>query len=79
MNGFLAWLLTAYHRIVSPLLPAACRFHPTCSLYAAESVRRHGMWRGGALALRRLGRCHPFSLGGVDPVPERTSPAEAGA
>lgn len=64
-------LIAAYRRWVSPLLPPACRFHPTCSDYAAESIRTHGATRGTVLAARRLCRCHPFSAGGFDPVPPR--------
>jgi uncharacterized protein len=69
MTRLLARLLEAYHAWLSPLLPGACRFHPTCSMYAAESLRRHGLWIGSLLALRRLLRCHPLSSGGLDPVP----------
>ena len=69
MSRILAWMLDAYHSWLSPWLPGACRFHPTCSVYAAESLRRHGLLRGGLFAARRLGRCHPFDAGGVDPVP----------
>ena len=58
-----------YKRFVSPLLPPACRFTPTCSEYAREAVLRHGLRRGLALAARRLTRCHPFHAGGHDPVP----------
>jgi len=64
-----AALLHGYKRFVSPLLPPACRFHPTCSEYAAEAVERHGVLRGSALALRRILRCAPWSAGGFDPVP----------
>ncbi len=64
-----AGLLLAYKRFVSPLLPAACRFHPTCSEYAREAVLKHGLLRGAGLSLRRLARCHPFHPGGFDPVP----------
>ena len=62
-------LLAGYKRFVSPLLPPACRFQPTCSEFASEAVRRHGLRRGGALSFRRLMRCHPFHPGGHDPVP----------
>jgi hypothetical protein len=62
-------LLRAYHRFVSPALPAACRFEPSCSLYAAEAIAAHGVVRGGWFAIRRLSRCHPWSEGGFDPVP----------
>jgi len=65
----LAAMLRAYKRLVSPLLPPACRFEPTCSEYAAEAVELHGIARGSALALSRLLRCHPWSRGGFDPVP----------
>jgi putative membrane protein insertion efficiency factor len=62
-------LLRGYKRFVSPFLPPACRFQPTCSEYAMEAVARHGVIRGSSLALFRLLRCHPFSRGGYDPVP----------
>lgn len=61
--------LRCYKRLVSPLLPDACRFVPTCSDYAAEAVERYGLIRGGALALWRLLRCQPFARAGYDPVP----------
>ncbi len=64
-----AGILGVYKRFVSPLLPPACRFTPTCSEYAREAVMRYGVWRGLALAVRRLARCHPFHTGGPDPVP----------
>lgn len=71
----LAALLGAYKRWLSPLLPPACRFSPTCSVYAREAVLLHGAARGGGLALRRLFRCHPFTRGGYDPVPGPARPA----
>jgi hypothetical protein len=61
-------LLTLYRRFISPLLPPACRFQPSCSRYAIESLERYGVLRGSLLALRRLAKCHPFHPGGYDPV-----------
>lgn len=59
----------AYRVALSPLLGGFCRYWPSCSIYAREALRRHGARRGTLLALRRLGRCHPFHPGGYDPVP----------
>jgi len=61
-------LLRAYKRILSPMFPPACRYVPTCSEYAMEAIDRFGVLRGGARALWRLLRCHPFTQGGYDPV-----------
>jgi len=62
-------LLAFYKAAISPWLPRACRYEPTCSMYAREAIERHGLARGGWLAVRRLLRCHPFRRGGLDPVP----------
>ena len=68
------WTVTmaikGYQRAISPLFPSTCRFHPSCSAYALTSVERFGVLRGGWLAAKRIGRCHPFNPGGYDPVPE---------
>ena len=69
MTGIVIRLLAFYKRAISPLLPGSCRFHPSCSDYARESVARHGLLRGALLAAWRLLRCQPFSRGGLDPVP----------
>ena len=69
VRGFVVAALRGWKRWVTPLLPPACRFEPTCSAYAAEAVELHGIWRGGFLAVRRLLRCHPFARSGFDPVP----------
>ncbi len=61
-------LLKGYKRFLSPLLPSACRYYPTCSEYMTEAVAKHGVPRGVWIGLLRLGRCHPFHAGGYDPV-----------
>jgi len=60
--------LRVYKYCVSPLLPSACRFYPTCSDYMREAIERHGAARGAWMGVRRLVRCHPFHPGGFDPV-----------
>ena len=60
--------IRGYQRLLSPLLPPTCRYLPTCSQYAYEAIGRYGIVRGGAKALRRILRCHPFSRGGYDPL-----------
>jgi putative membrane protein insertion efficiency factor len=61
-------LLRIYKLCISPLLPSACRFHPTCSEYMKDAIEKHGVAKGVGLGLRRLSRCHPFREGGFDPV-----------
>lgn len=65
----LLWLIRAYQLVVSPLLGQRCRYYPSCSSYAMQALREHGVLRGSWLAARRLSRCHPWSPGGVDHVP----------
>ena len=73
--GPLAWLLILpirfYQKFITPYTPATCKYYPTCSAYAVTALRRHGALKGSWLTLRRLGRCHPWSSGGVDHVPPR--------
>jgi uncharacterized protein len=66
----LVGLIRLYQLTLSPLLPRACRFYPSCSQYAIDAIRAHGALRGAWLALARLARCHPWHPGGVDFVPE---------
>lgn len=69
MRGALVLMIRGYQLWVSPLLPGACRYYPTCSTYAIQALEKHGVVAGTWLALRRIARCHPFRPGGYDPVP----------
>ncbi|WP_345295462.1 membrane protein insertion efficiency factor YidD [Luteimonas vadosa] len=73
IDRFLIALLRGYKRWLSPLLGPRCRFMPSCSEYAMEAIGRFGAIRGGWLAIRRIGRCHPLHPGGHDPVPPATT------
>jgi putative membrane protein insertion efficiency factor len=66
-----------YQSFFSALMPSACKFYPSCSQYAAEALALHGARRGAWLALRRVSRCHPFTRGGVDLVPDAETPGES--
>jgi putative membrane protein insertion efficiency factor len=66
----MTFAIRAYQGLIGPLLPAACRYTPSCSQYGIEAIERHGPWRGGILTVRRILRCHPFRPGGYDPVPD---------
>lgn len=70
-------LIRLYQLTLSPMLGPSCRFHPSCSCYAMDAYRHHGVLRGSWLTFRRLSRCHPWNEGGVDPVP-LPGPHEAG-
>ena len=76
MKEAMQFALRGYKRCISPLLPRACRFVPTCSEYALEAIERHGAMHGTWLALARLMRCHPFARAGHDPVPLETHTAK---
>lgn len=71
MKRVLLWLIRVYQKGISPYTPAACKFEPTCSHYAAEAIGRYGAARGGWLTVKRLAKCHPFCRAcGYDPVPD---------
>ncbi|MCB1161117.1 MAG: membrane protein insertion efficiency factor YidD [Candidatus Krumholzibacteriia bacterium] len=66
----LLFLVRAYRKFLSPVLPDTCRYYPSCSHYAEQALERHGAFKGSVLAVRRVARCHPFTAGGNDPVPD---------
>ncbi|RCU45412.1 MULTISPECIES: membrane protein insertion efficiency factor YidD [Corallincola] len=69
LQAALILLIRGYQIIISPLLGPRCRFYPSCSEYAIQAIKAHGLIKGGRLALRRISRCHPGNPGGHDPVP----------
>ena len=69
MRTIFMLLIRGYQLVISPLLPASCRYYPTCSAYALEAFERYGVMKGGWLTISRILRCHPFRPGGYDPVP----------
>ena len=76
LRGAFVFPIRLYRRYLSPLKPPMCRFHPTCSQYALEAILTRGIWRGTALTVWRVMRCHPFAKGGHDPVPRGESAGE---
>lgn len=65
------WLVRFYQAAISPYTPSSCRYSPTCSSYTLEALQKHGIFKGGWLALKRIGSCHPWGGSGYDPVPEK--------
>lgn len=65
------FLVKVYQTLISPLTPATCRFQPTCSHYSIEALKKHGLFHGGRLAIKRILSCHPWGKSGYDPVPEK--------
>jgi putative membrane protein insertion efficiency factor len=63
------WLIKAYQYFISPLTPASCRYQPTCSHYTLEALKKHGLFKGGWLSIKRIFSCHPWGGSGHDPVP----------
>ncbi|TXJ06995.1 MAG: membrane protein insertion efficiency factor YidD [Aeromicrobium sp.] len=76
MKYVLIGFLKLYRMFISPLYGQVCKFYPSCSTYALESIQVHGSIKGSWLAVKRLGRCHPWSDGGIDPVPAAPHRAE---
>ncbi|HEL2055648.1 TPA: membrane protein insertion efficiency factor YidD [Streptococcus suis] len=72
MTKLLIGLVRFYQKFISPLFPPSCRYQPTCSSYMIEALQKHGL-KGFLMGLARIGRCHPFVEGGLDPVPEKFS------
>ena len=71
MRTLFLGLIKLYQKILSPLKPPCCKYYPTCSQYAADAVKKHGVIKGSILAVWRILRCNPWSMGGIDYVPER--------
>lgn len=69
MRSLFVLLIRLYQKLLSPFLGNNCRFHPTCSEYMAQAVTKYGVFKGGWMGVKRIGRCHPMHPGGYDPVP----------
>lgn len=71
MKRILLFFIKLYRKFISPLFPPCCKFYPTCSTYAVKALEKHGALKGSVLILWRLARCNPWSMGGIDPVPDK--------
>jgi hypothetical protein len=69
VKSLIVALIRAYQKVISPLLPRACRFHPSCSEYMRQAIQKFGVAKGSWLGIKRLSRCHPWHPGGYDPIP----------
>ncbi|MBI3733140.1 MAG: membrane protein insertion efficiency factor YidD [Chloroflexi bacterium] len=69
MKWVVLGLIRLYQMTISQIVPSSCRFTPSCSQYGYEAISKYGVARGGWMAVKRIGRCHPFNPGGFDPVP----------
>lgn len=76
LKYFFIFLVKIYQVVISPLLPASCRYTPTCSVYAIDALRVHGPFKGGWMALKRISSCHPWGGHGYDPVPPKEEKEE---
>lgn len=70
MRGLFIGLVRVYQKLISPLFPPSCRYYPTCSTYTVDALKKHGSLKGGLMGAARILRCHPFTKGGVDKVPD---------
>jgi len=68
MSKIILWLIRAYQKVISPWTPKTCRFHPTCSEYSYQAVKKYGVLKGGLKSVKRISKCHPFNSGGYDPI-----------
>ncbi len=68
MSKIILWLIRAYQKVISPWTPKTCRFHPTCSEYSYQAVKKYGALKGGLKSVKRISKCHPFNPGGYDPL-----------